>query len=129
VAGEAQRPDLGNRREDSSRCLRERMNLDNRMIIDGLTEHRVTLTVAILYRTRLKFSNVLRNEEIQLTKGIGLSVPLSADAMLWMGLATVLISELAFSAASNFRAASTVVTSGVSSWSVGVSCFIREYSG
>ena len=86
-------------------------------------------TVAILSTMPLNFSNVLRNDEIQSTRAIGLSVPLREDATLWMDAATVLISELAFFAASSSRDASTVVTSGVSNWLVGVSWFIREYLG
>jgi len=125
VTGEAQRLDLGNRGEDSPCCLRVRMNLDNQMIIDGLAGHRVIFTVAILSTTLLNFSNVFRNEENQSTRTIGLSVPVPADATLWMGSATVPISELAFFAASSSRAGSTAVTSGVSK----VSWFIREYSG
>ena len=52
---------------------------------------------------------------------------LTAEAALWIEPVTVLISELAPFAASSFRAASAVVTSEVSSWSVGVSWFIHEY--
>jgi len=83
-------------------------------------------TVAILSTAAWNFSNALSNEEIQLTRAIGLSVPLSGDATLWIGAATVLISELVFFAAS--RAASTVVTSGVPRWSVGDSWFILQVS-
>ena len=99
------------------------------MIINGLAGHRVIPTVAILSTMPLKFSNVLRNEETQSIRAIGLLVPLSADAALWVGATAVLISELAFSAASSSRAASAVLTSGVSSCSVWVSWFIRECSG
>ena len=78
------------------------------------------LTVAILSTAVWKFFNASRSEEIQSTRAIGFkSVPLTADAMLWMGAATVPISELAFLAAS--RAASTVVTSGLPSWSLVIS--------
>ena len=72
---------------------------------------KVMLTVAILSTTALNFSNVVRNEEIQSTTPIGLSVPPTTDAMLWTGAATKLVSEMAFFADS--RAAFTVATSGV----------------
>ena len=75
----------------------------------------------------LSFSNVWMTEEIQSARLAGLSVPLTADAMLWIGAATVLISELAFFATP--RAAPTIATPGVPSWSDGVSWFVREYSG
>ena len=78
------------------------------------------LTVAILSATALNFFNVLRNEEIQSARLIG-SVLLTADAALWTGTPIMLISAMAFFAAS--RAASAVVTSGVSSWSDEVSCY------
>ena len=94
-------------------------------IRDELAGHKVMLTVAILSATALNFSNAVRNEEIQSTRTIGLS---SANATLWIGAAIVLISELAFFAAS--RAASTVKTSWVLSLWVGpVSWFIDKYSG
>ena len=99
---------------------------DRMSIRDGLAGHKVRLTVAIFSTAAWNFSNVLRNEEIQSTRVIGLSVPLSADAALWTGAATVLMSEMAFVAAS--RATSTVVTSEASSWSDGVSWFIHEHS-
>ena len=92
---------------------------------DELAGHKVMLTVAILSATALNFSNAVRNEEIQSTRTIGLS---SANATLWIGAAIVLISELAFFAAS--RAASTVKMSWVLSLWVGpVSWFIDKYSG
>ena len=69
----------------------------------------------------LNFSNDLRNEEIQSTRAIGLPVSLTADATLWMGAATALISELATS-----MAASTAVTFRVSSWSDGVAWVMHE---
>jgi len=86
----------------------------HRMSIDGFIGHKGLLTVAILSTTSLNFSNVLRNEEIQSlpTTAIGLSVPLTADAMLWTGPTTKFISEMAFFADS--RATFTVVTSVVS---------------
>ena len=79
------------------------------------------LTVAILSATALNFSNVLRNEEIQSTRAIGLSAPQTADAALRTGPVTRLISEKVFFAPS--RAASAVATSGVSSRLGGVSCY------
>jgi len=94
----------------------------------GLAGHRVILTVAILPATALNFSNVLRNEEIQLKRLIGLLVTPAADALLWAGAATMLISEPPFFAASSSRTASTVtVTSGVSSWSDGVFCYSNNH--
>jgi len=84
------------------------------MNIDGIAEHKVMLTVAILPTTSLNFCNVLRHEEIQSTTPIGLSVPLTADATLWTGVATKLISEMAFFADS---LAAITVTSGVSCYS------------
>ena len=81
--------------------------------------------MAILSAMALNFFNVLRNEEIQFIRLIG-SVPLMADAVLWTpGAATMFILDLAFFAASSSRAASTAVTSGVSSWSDGISWFIQ----
>jgi len=95
------------------------------MIVDWIAGHRVILTVAILSTTPLNFSNVLRNEENQSTRAIGLS---TADAALRMGPATKLIAKLGSSVASSSRVASTAVTPVLSGWSVGVSWFIREYS-
>jgi len=89
------------------------------MSIEGLAGYNMMLTVAILSATALNFSNVWRKEEIQLTR---LSVPLTADAVLWTGATTMLISEPTFFAASSSRAASAVVISGVSSRSDGVPC-------
>ena len=49
----------------------------------------------------------------------------TAEAVLWTGAAIVLIPDFAFFAAASSRAASTAVTSVVSSWSDGVSWFIQ----
>jgi len=87
----------------------------HRMSIDGLASIMWMLTLAILSTTALNFSNVLRNEETQSTTLIGLSVPRTADAMLWTGAATKLTSEMAFFADS--RTAFTVVTSGAPCYS------------
>ena len=84
----------------------------------GLAGHNEILTVATLSATALNFSNVLRNEEIQSMTLIG-SAPLRADTVLETGAAMMLISAMAFFAVS--RAASVLVTSGVSSPSDGVS--------
>ena len=86
---------------------------------DGVAGHSMMLTVAIWSIMPLNFSNDLRSEEIQSTRAIGLSVSLTADATLWVSVATALVSGLAFFAAS--RTASRAVTSGVPSWSDGVS--------
>ena len=94
---------------------------------DGLAGRSITLAMAIWSTMPLNFSNDLRNEEIQSTRLIGLSVSLTAGVTLWTGAATVLIAGVAFFVASSSRAASAVVTSGVSSRSDGVSWFIHEY--
>ena len=94
----------------------------HRMNIVGLAGNSEILTVAIFPATALNFSSVLRNEEIQSTRLIG-SVPLTADTVLSTRVVTNLISEMVFFAAS--RAVSAVVTSGVSSWSDGVSWVIH----
>ena len=78
----------------------------------GLAGHRAILTVTILSTTALNLSNVLRNEEIQSTRAIGLSAPLTADAVLWAGAAAMLILEMACLAASRAPSAT-----GVPSWS------------
>ena len=120
--------DLGNRREDSPRCLYVRMNLSRHWmsIQDGLVGHGVMLTVAIWATTLLNFFNDLTNDEIQSIRAIGLSVLLTADAMLWTGAATMLIAEMASFVASISRATSAVVTSEASGWSVVISWFIHE---
>ena len=81
-------------------------------IRDGLAEHSMTLTVAILSTTALNVSNVLRNEEI-------LSASLTVGAAFWTGKATALISEMAVFGAS--WAASAVGMPEVSGWSNEVS--------
>ena len=50
--------------------------------IDKLAGYNVMLTVAILSTMPSNFSNVLRNEEIQSTRLIGLSVSLTVDAAI-----------------------------------------------
>ena len=99
------------------------------MSINGLAGDGMILTVAILSTTLLNFSNVWMKEEIQSTRPIGLSVPLTTDGAVWTGPATVFIPKRAFFVTSSSRAVSTIVMAGVLSWSVGVSWFIRECSG
>ena len=96
------------------------------MNIYGLAGHRVILTVAILFMTPLNVSNVSRNEAIQSTRPIRLSVLLTTDAALWMGPVIVLILKMPLFVASSSRAAWAVITPGVPSWSDGVSWVIQH---
>ena len=94
-------------------------------IRDGFAEHSVMLTVASWSTTPLNLFNVWRNGKIPSTRTIGLSAP--PDAVPWTGAARLSIPEVVFFTASSSRAASSVVTSEASSWSVGVSWFNHEY--
>ena len=84
-------------------------------------------TVAILSTTELNETSVLRKEEIESTRGIGLSALLVADAALWTGAVMTLMSDAAPLASS--RAASTVARSGALIWSDGAVMEGTEFEG
>ena len=90
-------------------------------IRDGPAGRSVMLTVEIWSTTPLNFSNVPRNDDIESITAIGLSMLLTADAVLLTDTATGLIPEVAFPVASISLAGSAVLISEVSNWSVIVS--------
>ena len=96
-------------------------------IRDGLAGRSGTLTMAIWSTTPLNFHNVLGNDDTQSVRAFGLSVLLTADAVLSTDAATRLIPETAFPAPSIFSAGSAVLMSEVSSWLAVVSRFIHEH--